>query len=132
MLARIIGGAQPYYDDIAAWATMRWPSSATAAVTNGVVVFTADGGVFIRVSDHESAKSPCRDPDQEMWPELLNGLPLMLRPQVNQPAFGDEAGQFVATAALWRFDRRRPLATGDGIAFPPQAGRTTPVPSTDR
>ncbi|MCI4066866.1 hypothetical protein MRQ36_31610 [Micromonospora sp. R77] len=64
-------------------------------------VCTADGA-FIRVFDHESAMSPYRDPDGELWPGLLDGLPVVLRPWVRKPAFCDETGQFVATAVLWR------------------------------
>ncbi|WP_240639209.1 hypothetical protein [Micromonospora ureilytica] len=85
------------------------------------VVFTPDG-VFIRVFDHESAMSPYGDPDYELWPGLLDGLPMELRPQIEEPAFCDEARQFIATAVIWRLADDDRWHAGDGIAFPPLRG----------
>lgn len=64
-------------------------------------MFTADGA-FISVSDPGSATAPLRDPDRELWPGLLDGLPAVFGPQVAEPALGDEDGRFIATAVLWR------------------------------
>lgn len=85
------------------------------------VVFAADGA-FIRVFDHESAMSPYRDPDHEVWPGLLDGIPVALRPQVEEPAFCDETGQFLATAVLWRMVGDDRWHAGEGITFPPLRG----------
>lgn len=45
----------------------------------------------------------------------------MLLPQLEEPAFGDETGQFIATAVLWRLTGDDRWQAGDGIDFPPQA-----------
>ncbi|SCL44680.1 hypothetical protein GA0070606_0400 [Micromonospora citrea] len=85
------------------------------------VVFTV-GGAFIRVFDHESAMTPYRDPVHQLWPGLLDGLPAVLRPQVEEPAFGDEEGRFVATAVLWRLAGDDRWRAGEHIAFPQPRG----------
>ncbi|MFF0173557.1 hypothetical protein [Micromonospora profundi] len=97
-----------------------------ALMSNGsgdewTVVFTADGA-FIRVFDHESAMTPYRDPDHELWPGLLDGLPAVFRPQIEEPAFGDEEGQFVATAVLWRLSGDDRWHAGEAITFPALRG----------
>ncbi|WP_124771542.1 hypothetical protein [Micromonospora inaquosa] len=33
---------------------------------------------------------------------MFDGIPAAFRPQIEEPAFGDEGGQFLATAARWR------------------------------
>jgi hypothetical protein len=85
------------------------------------VVFTASGA-FIRVFDHESAMTPFRDPDRELWPGLLDGMPLVLGPQVREPAFGDGEGNLIATAVLWRTVGDERWHAGKGIVFPPSRG----------
>ena len=85
------------------------------------IVFGCDGA-FIRVFDHESAMSPYRDPDRELWPGLLNGAPAEFRPQFEERAFSDEQGHFLATAALWRLSADERWHAGEGIAFPPSRG----------
>ena len=42
-----------------------------------------------------------------------------MRSQIEEPAFGDEDGQFLATAVLWRLPRDDRWRTGEGITFPP-------------
>jgi hypothetical protein len=89
VLERIIDGGHPYYTY-----TPAWGEDEAALMSNGsgdewAVVFTTDGA-FIRVFDHESAMTPYRDPDRQLWPGLLDGVPAVLRPQVEEPAFGDE------------------------------------------
>lgn len=121
VLERVIDGGEPYYDY-----TSTWGADEAALMSNGsgnewAVVFTADGA-FIRVFDHESAMSPYRDPDHELWPGLLDGIPELLRPQVEEPAFCDESGQFIATAVLWRLTGDDRWNAGEGITFPPVQG----------
>nr|WP_230417206.1 hypothetical protein [Micromonospora tarapacensis] len=118
VLERIIDGGAPYYAY-----TCRWGRDEAASMSNGsgdewTVVFTSHGA-FIRVFDHESAMSPYRDADHELWPGLLDGLPEPLHPQVAEPAFGDETDQFVATAVLWRLTGDDRWHAGEGIVFPP-------------
>ncbi|MFD6752233.1 MULTISPECIES: hypothetical protein [Micromonospora] len=121
VLERIIDGGEPYYDY-----TVTWGDDEAALMSNGsgdewAIVFAADG-VFIRVFHHESAMSPYRDPDLELWPGLLDGLPASLQPQLEEPAFGDETGQFIATAVLWRLTGDDRWQAGEGIDFPPGTG----------
>ncbi|WP_433040701.1 hypothetical protein [Dactylosporangium sp. CS-033363] len=121
VLERIIDGGEPYYAY-----TTRWGDDEAALMSNGSgdewsVVFTAQGA-FIRVFDHESPMTPYRDEDHELWPGLLDGLPSAFRAQVEEPAFGDEDGQFSATAVLWRRAGDDRWHAGEGIDFPPPRG----------
>lgn len=121
VLERIIGGGEPYYAY-----TRQWGDDEAALMSNGsgdewAVIFTAQGA-FIRVFDHESAMTPYRDPDHELWPGLLDGMPSAFGPQVEEPAFGDEEGQFLATAVLWRRAGDDRWHAGANIVFPPPRG----------
>jgi hypothetical protein len=83
-----------------------WGDGGAALMDNGsgdewAVVFT-EAGAFIRVFDHESDMSPYGNPDHQLWPGLLDGLPEVFRPQLAEPAFSDEGGAFLATAVIWR------------------------------
>ncbi|MGC4856559.1 hypothetical protein ACLQ24_25105 [Micromonospora sp. DT4] len=121
VLERIIDGGAPYYAY-----TSRWGRDEAAPMSNGsgdewTIVFTSHGG-FIRVFDHESAMSPYRDADHELWPGLLDGLPEAFHPQVAEPAFCDETGQFFATSVLWRLTGDDRWRAGEGIVFAPLRG----------
>ncbi|MEU8075321.1 hypothetical protein AB0B31_07710 [Catellatospora citrea] len=121
VLERIIDSSDPYYAHTA------WGDDEAALMSNGsgdewAVVFTADGA-FIRVFDHESEMSPFRDPDRELWPGLLDGLPEVFRPQVEEPAFSDGEGRFIATAVLWRLAGDDRWHAGEGITFPADDAR---------
>ncbi|MCM0676491.1 hypothetical protein NCC78_17630 [Micromonospora phytophila] len=121
VLERIIDDGEPYYAY-----TRAWGDDEAAVMNNGsgdewAVVFTAEGA-FIRAFDHESAMTPYRDPDHELWPGLLEGLPAVFHPQIGEPAFGDDEGQFIATAVLWRLSGDDRWHAGEGITFPPPRG----------
>lgn len=121
VLERIVGGGEPYYAY-----TRAWGDDEAAMMNNGsgdewAVVFTADGA-FIRAFDHESAMTPYRNPDHKLWPGLLDGIPAVLESQIEEPAFGDEEGQFVATAVLWRLSSDERWHASEDIAFPPPRG----------
>ena len=121
-LERIVDAGEPFYTYTSAWG-----DDEAALMSNGGgdewgIVFGCDGA-FIRVFDHESAMSPYRDSDRELWPGLLNGVPAEFRPQLEEPAFSDEEGNFLATAALWRLPADERWHAGEGIAFPPSRGR---------
>jgi hypothetical protein len=118
----IVGGGEPCYTY-----TREWGDDEAALMSNGsgdewAVVFAADGA-FIRVFDHESPMSPHRDADHELWPGLLDGLPAVFAAHVEEPAFGDEDGQFLATAVLWRLGDDDRWHAGAGITVPPPRGR---------
>jgi hypothetical protein len=74
------------------------------------------------VFDHESAMSPYRDADHELWPGLLDGMPAVFAAQVEEPAFGDEDGRFLATAVLWRLGGDDRWHAGASITVPPPRG----------
>ncbi|MET7946096.1 hypothetical protein [Micromonospora sp. NPDC005324] len=121
VLECIVDEGEPYYAY-----TRSWGDDEAALMNNGsgdewAVVFTADGA-FIRVFDHESAMTPYRDPDHELWPGLLDGLPAVFCPQIEEPAFGDEEGQFVATVVLWRLSGEDRWHAGEAITFPALRG----------
>lgn len=121
VLECILGGDEPYYAY-----TRAWGDNEAALMSNGsgdewAVVFTS-AGAFIRAFDHESAMTPYRDPDHKLWPGLLDGIPAVFRPQIEEPAFGDEEGQFLATAVLWRLHDDDRWHAGEGIMFPPPSG----------
>jgi hypothetical protein len=121
VLERSIERGAPYYAY-----TSAWDKGEAAMMSNGsgdewAIVFTTDSA-FIRVFDHESAMSPYCDPDRELWPGLLDGVPVVLRPQVEEAAFCDETGQFIAPAVLWRLATDDRWRAGEGITFPPPRG----------
>ncbi|MFY1703032.1 hypothetical protein ACN28G_15015 [Micromonospora sp. WMMA1923] len=121
VLECIVDGGEPCYAY-----TRAWGDDEAALMSNGsgdewAVVFTADGA-FIRVLDHESAMTPYRDPEHELWPGLLEGIPAVFCPQIEEPAFGDEQGKFLATAVLWRLSDDARWHTGEDITFPPPRG----------
>ncbi len=121
VLECIIGGDEPYYTY-----TRGWGDDEAALMSNGsgdewAVVFIADGA-FIRVFDHESAMSPYQDADHALWPGLLDGMPAVFAAQVEEPAFGDEDGRFLATAVLWRLGGDDRWHAGAGITVPPPRG----------
>ncbi|MFF1481832.1 hypothetical protein ACFVYD_30510 [Streptomyces sp. NPDC058301] len=101
-----------------------WGSDEEAALMeNGsgdefCVVFTP-AGVLIRGFDHESAMSPYGTEDEEVWPGVIDDVPAVLRPILDEPAFHDE--DFSAprvTACLWRETGDTAWRTGSAIAFP--------------
>ena len=121
VLESIIDSGAPYYAY-----TPEWGPDEAALMRNGsgdewTIVFTT-AGTFIRVFDHESKMSSYGDPDDELWPGLLDGLPEALRELVEEPAFHDETGKFVATAVLWRLAGDNRWHAGEGIVFPPLRG----------
>lgn len=121
VLERIIDGGAPYYAY-----TSHWSDDEAGLMNNGsgdewAVVFTPQGA-FIRVFDHESPMTPYRDPDHALWPGLLDGIPSGFRAQVEEPAFGNEEGHFLATSVLWRRTDDDRWHAGQPIVFPPPRG----------
>lgn len=110
-------GGEPFYSY-----TTAWGDDQAALMSNGsgdeyAIVFGAEGA-FIRVFDHESRMSPYRGAGRELWPGLLDGLPEVFRVHVDEPAFSDEDGHFLATAVLWRLNDDDRWRAGSAIAFP--------------
>ncbi|MFI5836121.1 hypothetical protein ACIA5A_20855 [Micromonospora sp. NPDC051300] len=121
VLERVLDGSYPYYTYDPAWGPHEAASMSNGSGDEWAVVFTADGA-FVRVFDHESSMSPYADPDRELWPGLLDGMPEALRPMVTEQAFDDGEGNVVATAVLWRRGDDDRWHAGADIAFPPLAG----------
>ena len=65
------------------------------------VVFTA-AGAYVRGFDHESPMSPYATDDGEPWPGVLDSVPDVFRPCVEEPAFSDGDGTPHVTVCLWR------------------------------
>lgn len=89
-----------YYSFDAAWA----PGEQMASMRDGCgnewsAVFSADGA-FLRGFDHESPMSPYAN--DSPWPGVLDTVPAVFQPVVDEPAFCDEDGMPVVTACLWR------------------------------
>ncbi|MFG2127631.1 hypothetical protein ACGFNV_07510 [Streptomyces sp. NPDC048751] len=82
-----------------------WSEGASmASMQNGSgdeysIVFTA-GGAYIRGFDHESPMSPYAEDGP--WPGVLDEVPAVFRPCVEEPAFSDEDGMPLVTACMWR------------------------------
>ncbi|MFD5874996.1 hypothetical protein [Streptomyces sp. NPDC060322] len=66
------------------------------------IVFSA-AGAYVRAFDHESPMSPYgRGDDDGIWPGVIDEVPEVFQPFVEEPAFAGEDGSPVATACLWR------------------------------
>jgi hypothetical protein len=64
------------------------------------IVFSA-AGAYVRGFDHEAAMSPYGN-DGEPWPGVIDDVPEVFQPFVEEPAFTDEYDVPVVTACLWR------------------------------
>nr|WP_026314134.1 hypothetical protein [Actinomadura flavalba] len=84
------------------------------------IVFSA-AGAYVRGFDHGSPMSPYADGRHRTWPGVLDSVPEVFRPCVEEPAFGDEDGVPVVTACLWRETGDAGWRVGE-IAYPPGAG----------
>ncbi|MET8102581.1 hypothetical protein ABZV29_40135 [Streptomyces sp. NPDC005236] len=90
-----------YYSFNAAWAE----GEETASMRDGSgdeysIVFSA-AGVYVRGFGHESPMSPYGR-DGEPWPGVIDDVPEVFKPFVEERAFTDEDGVPVVTACLWR------------------------------
>lgn len=90
-----------YYSFNAAWAE----GEEMASMRNGSgdeysIVFSVAGG-YVRGFGHESPMSPYAH-DCEPWPGVIDDVPDVFKPFVQEPAFTDEDGVPVVTVCLWR------------------------------
>ncbi|MFG2778762.1 hypothetical protein ACGFY7_13075 [Streptomyces prunicolor] len=114
-----------YYTFDADWG----PGEEAALMDNGSgddfsVLFTP-AGVLIRGFDHESAMSPYGTEDGQVWPGVVDEVPAVLRPLLDDPAFRDEGPDVTrVTACLWRETGDTAWRAGSAIDFP--AGRADP------
>lgn len=63
------------------------------------IVFSA-AGAYVRGFDHESPMSPYVEDGP--WPGVLDEVPEVFRPYVDEPAFSDEDAMPIVTACMWR------------------------------
>ncbi|MFJ1587784.1 hypothetical protein ACIOC1_31250 [Streptomyces sp. NPDC088197] len=73
-------------------------------------------GAYVRGFAHESRMSPYVEDGP--WPGVLDDVPAVFRPCVEEPAFSDEDGMPVVTACLWRQAADTAWRTGSAIEFP--------------
>lgn len=103
------------YSFNAGWA----PGQQMASMRNGsgdeyAIVFSSEGA-YVRGFDHESPMSPYAHDGP--WPGVVDSVPEVFQPQVEEPAFTDEVGMPVVTACLWRETGDDRWQTGE-IDFP--------------
>ncbi|MGW0856036.1 hypothetical protein [Streptomyces sp. NPDC002690] len=100
------------------------PGEEAALMDNGSgddfsVLFTPSG-VLIRGFDHESRMSPYATDDEEVWPGVIDEVPAVLRPLLDEPAFREEDIDVPrVTTCLWRTLDDTQWRTGSAIDFPP-------------
>ena len=114
-----------YFSFDAEWA----PGEAMASMRNGSgeeysIVFSA-AGACARGFDHESAMSPYRTSPLQIWPGLLDRVPEVFCPVVEEPAFSEESGILLATVVLWRETSDPAWSCGD-IELPTPSGGSDP------
>ncbi|MEU0338398.1 hypothetical protein ABZ092_05245 [Streptomyces bobili] len=90
-----------YYSFNTAWAE----AEEMASMRNGSgdeysIVFCA-AGAYVRGFGHETPMNPHGN-DGEPWPGVIDEVPGVFRPFVEEPAFTDWDGVPVVTACLWR------------------------------
>ncbi|WP_330261722.1 hypothetical protein [Streptomyces sp. NBC_00539] len=95
------GRSGRYFDYDPGWG----PGTEAGLMNNGAgdeyaILFTPDG-VFGRGFDHESSMSPYTNEDMALWPGLVDTLPEVFRPLLDEPAFCDDEVR-VATVVFWR------------------------------
>ncbi|MFD7409295.1 hypothetical protein ACFV7R_43205 [Streptomyces sp. NPDC059866] len=81
------------------------------------IVFSP-AGAYVRGFDHESPMSPYAEGGP--WPGVLDEVPDVFRPCVEEPAFSDEDGMPIVTACMWRETGDDGWKTGT-IDFPDEA-----------
>ncbi|MFF4648233.1 hypothetical protein [Streptomyces sp. NPDC001389] len=90
-----------YYSFNAAWAEGEEVASMRSGSGDEYSIVFSAAGVYIRGFSHESRMSPYGQ-DGEPWPGVIDEVPEVFKPFVEEPAFTDEDGVPVVTACLWR------------------------------
>ncbi|MEU9352677.1 hypothetical protein AB0D65_17205 [Streptomyces griseoloalbus] len=78
------------------------------------IVFSA-AGAYMRGFDHESPMSPYAEDGP--WPGVLDEVPDVFRPYVEEPAFSDEDGMPLVTACTWRETPDAATEDPDGAGY---------------
>lgn len=90
-----------YYSFDSAWADGEEMASMRDGSGDEYSVLFSAAGSYVRGFGHESPMSPYAQ-DGEPWPGVLDGVPLVFRPWVEEPAFTDEDRVPLVTACIWR------------------------------
>jgi hypothetical protein len=90
-----------YYSMNAGWADGEEMASMRNGSGDEYSIVFSTAGVYVRGFDHESPMSPYGN-DGEPWPGVIDEVPDLFKPFVEEPAFTDEDGVPVVTACLWR------------------------------
>lgn len=111
--------ADRWHSHDARWSASEEQPLEMASMRNGSgdaysIVFSP-AGAYARGFDHESPMSPYVD--DALWPGVLDDVPPVFRPFVEEPSFADESGVPLVTACLWRETPDSAWRTGD-IDFP--------------
>ncbi|MFI0960573.1 hypothetical protein ACH4S8_03985 [Streptomyces sp. NPDC021080] len=90
-----------YYSFDAAWAEGEEMASMRDGSGDEYSIVFSAAGVYVRGFGHASPMSPYGH-DGEPWPGVIDDVPDVFKPCVEEPAFTDEDGVPVVTACLWR------------------------------
>ncbi|WP_018563684.1 hypothetical protein [Streptomyces sp. BoleA5] len=91
-----------YHSFDAAWDTGEEMASLRNGSGDEYAIVFSGAGAFVRGFDHESPMSPYGPGGSKPWPGVVDEVPEVFRPYVEEPAFCDEDGVPVATVCLWR------------------------------
>ncbi|MFB7372642.1 hypothetical protein ACFC0D_22655 [Streptomyces sp. NPDC056222] len=93
-----------YYSFDARWSENEQMASMRDGQGDAYAIVFSPAGAYIRGFSHESPMSPwaSMDKDPKPWPGVLDSVPDLFRPYVEEPAFSDEDGVALVTACLWR------------------------------
>jgi hypothetical protein len=89
------------YSMNAHWADGEEMASMRNGSGNEYSIVFSTAGAYMRGFDHESPMSPYGN-DGEPWPGVIDEVPELFKPFVEESAFTDEDGVPVVTACLWR------------------------------
>ncbi|WP_329034455.1 hypothetical protein OIE71_18260 [Streptomyces sp. NBC_01725] len=90
-----------YYSFNSAWADGEEMASMRNGSGDEYSIVFSSAGAYMRGFDHESPMSPYGN-DGEVWPGVLDDVPLAFRSCVEEPAFTDEDHVPAVTACIWR------------------------------
>ncbi len=90
-----------YYSMNANWADGEEMASMRNGSGNEYSIVFSTAGAYIRGFDHESPMSPY-DNDGEPWLGVIDEVPELFKPFVEESAFTNEDGVPIVTACLWR------------------------------
>ncbi|MET8982360.1 hypothetical protein ABZX85_42965 [Streptomyces sp. NPDC004539] len=107
--------ADRYHSFDASWSETEETASMRDGEGDEYSIVFSPAGAYVRGFAHESPMSPYQNDGP--WPGVLDSVPEVFAPCVDEPAFSDEDGMPVVTACLWRRTGDEGWSTGE-IDFP--------------